>query len=251
MNQSKEIEESRNREKTFDEIIAFRRSNRAFDSEVEVANDIIHRALEHATLSPNSSNMQLWEFHWIASREMLDAFIPLCLDQQAAKTAKHLVVFVTRQDLWKKRAEWNVEKIESTIEGEITTFQKAGINYYRKLMPMMYMRDPFGLMGMFRKTLSFIMGLKGPFFRAGGTAQQRITVHKSCALAAQTFMLSIASAGFHTCPMEGFDEKRVKKILGLPRRAEINMIIAVGKGTEKGIWGPRFRVPNEEVILKR
>jgi nitroreductase len=51
--------------------------------------------------------------------------------------------------------------------------------------------------------------------------------------------------------MEGFDEKRVKKILKLPRRAEINMIIAVGKGTEKGIWGPRFRVPYDEMVRKR
>jgi nitroreductase len=49
--------------------------------------------------------------------------------------------------------------------------------------------------------------------------------------------------------MEGFDEKRVKKALNLPRGAEINMIIAVGKGTEEGVWGPRFRVPNDEVIF--
>jgi len=76
-------------------------------------------------------------------------------------------------------------------------------------------------------------------------------VHKSCALAAQTFMLSIAAEGFHTCPMEGFDEMRVKRALNLPRGAEINMIISVGKGTEEGIWGPRFRVPNNEVIFKR
>ena len=27
--------------------------------------------------------------------------------------------------------------------------------------------------------------------------------------------------------------------------------VNVGKGTEEGIWGPRFRVPNEEVIFKR
>jgi hypothetical protein len=59
----------------------------------------------------------------------------------------------------------------------------------------------------------------------------------------------MAAEGFHTCPMEGFDEKRVKRILNLPRGAEINMIIAVGKGTEKGVWGPRFRVPNEKVIF--
>jgi nitroreductase len=247
LNQSKETDQWKD---VFDDIIHFRRSNRAFQGDIEVPDDIIAKALGHAMLSPNSSNMQLWEFHHIASKDMMHAFVPLCLDQGAAATAKHLVVFVTRQDLWKQRAEWNIRMIESTIDGEITNFQKAGIKYYRNLMPLMYMRDPFGFMGIFRKTLSFFMGLKGPFFRAGGAAQQRITVHKSCALAAQTFMLSIASQGFHTCPMEGFDEKRVKKKLGLPRGAEINMIIAVGKGTEKGIWGPRFRVPKEEIINK-
>jgi nitroreductase len=94
------------------------------------------------------------------------------------------------------------------------------------------------------------MGLRKPFYRTGGLASQRIVVHKSCALAAQTFMLSIAAEGFHSCPLEGFDKLRVKKALGLPWGAEINMIVAVGKGTDEGIWGPRFRVPNEEVIFE-
>ena len=85
----------------------------------------------------------------------------------------------------------------------------------------------------------------------GGNADQRVTVHKSCALAAQTFMLSIAAEGFHSCPMEGFDKWRVRKSLDLPIGAEINMIIAVGKGTEEGIWGPRFRVPYDEVVFQK
>jgi nitroreductase len=84
--------------------------------------------------------------------------------------------------------------------------------------------------------------------RFGGRADQRITVHKSCALAAENFMLSIAAADFDSCPMEGFDAKRVKKALHLPCGAEINMIIGVGKGTAEGVWGPRVRVPYEEVV---
>jgi hypothetical protein len=48
--------------------------------------------------------------------------------------------------------------------------------------------------------------------------------------------------------MEGFDELRVKKALALPRGEEINMIIAVGKGTEADIREPRVPVPNEEEI---
>ena len=85
----------------------------------------------------------------------------------------------------------------------------------------------------------------------GGKADQRVTVHKSCALAAQTFMLSIAAEGYESCPMEGFDAKRVKKALNLPSGAEINMIIAVGKATPEGVWGPRNRVPYNEVVFVR
>jgi nitroreductase len=64
-------------------------------------------------------------------------------------------------------------------------------------------------------------------------------------------MLSIAAEGLESCPMEGFDAVRVKKALDLPSGAEINMIIAVGKGTEEGVWGPRFRLPYEDVVFKR
>jgi hypothetical protein len=51
--------------------------------------------------------------------------------------------------------------------------------------------------------------------------------------------------------MEGFDEKRVKRALNLPRGAEINMIVSVGLGTQAGIWGPRNRVPYNEVVFKK
>jgi nitroreductase len=234
----------------FQEIVNFRRSNRVFDA-TKVPEEVIQKSLERAILSPNSSNMQLWEFYWIKSEGELEKFIPLCLNQQAARTAQQMVVFVTRKDKWRERAKWNLSKIKGTLVGEPNKLQKGGMDYYSKVMPLLYMNDGLGIMSTVRRLISFFVGLRKPFFRTGGSSNQRIMVHKSCALAAQTFMLSIAAEGFHSCPMEGFDEKRVKRTLGLPRGAEINMIISVGKGTEEGIWGPRFRVPNEEVIFVR
>jgi nitroreductase len=233
----------------FQRIIEYRRSNRKFDANTPVPNEVIQTSIERAILSPNSSNMQLWEFHWIQSKEMLETFVPLCLGQSAAKTAQHMVVFVTRKDKWKSRAKWNLDMVKSTIDGEPNKAQAMGLNYYGKVMPLLYTNDPLGFMSLVRRSISFFAGLTKPFFRTGGSANQRVSVHKSCALAAQTFMLSIAAEGFHTCPMEGFDEKRVKKALNLPRGTEINMVISVGLGTEPGIWGPRMRVPNEEVIF--
>ena len=232
----------------FQKIVEFRRSNRVFDADTEVPDEVIQRSLERAVLSPNSSNMQLWEFDWIKSESVFNEMIPLCLNQQAAKTAKQMVVFVTRADKWKERAKWNFQMIRDSIKGEPNRFQKNALNYYSKLMPFIYVQDFFGFMSFIRKTVSFFMGLRKPFYRMGGNSNRRVVIHKSCALAAQTFMLSVAAEGYHSCPMEGFDEVRVKKLLKLPASAEINMIISVGKGTEVGIWGPRFRVPFDEVV---
>jgi nitroreductase len=236
---------------SFDEIIQKRRSNRHFDPAVQVPDLVIQKSLERAILSPNSSNMQLWEFYWIKSPEEKAKYEAFCLGQSAARTAQQLVVFVTRHDLWKKRAQWNLALVQKDIQGEPTKRQKRGLDYYKKVMPLAYRTDFLGVMSLVRKTLCFMIGLKKPFVRMGGKADIRVVAHKSCALAAQTFMLSIAAEGFDSCPMEGFDANRVKKALKLPYGAEINMIIAVGKGTPEGQWGPRNRVPYGDVVFVR
>ncbi len=237
---------------SFETIVQRRRSNRRFDPAITVADEVIERSLKRAILSPNSSNMQLWEFYWIQSPEEKAKFHALCLGQSAANNTAHLVVFVTRQDLWKRRAKWNLDRIKESLQGkEPGKLEKRGLQYYGKLMPLLYRQDPFGFFTGIRKAMCFFMGIRKPFMRFGGKADQRVMAHKSCALAAQTFMLSIAAEGFESCPMEGFDAVRVKKELGLPSGAEINMIISVGKGTNEGIWGERYRVPYEEVVFKR
>ncbi len=64
-------------------------------------------------------------------------------------------------------------------------------------------------------------------------------------------MIAMANKGYDTCPLEGFDSRRVKKLLGLPRATEINMVISCGiRDGNKGIWGERFRVPLEDVYKK-
>ena len=80
----------------FQAIIDKRRSNRKFDPLVEVPEEVIKRSLERAILSPNSSNMQLWEFYWIRSEDEKKKYEALCLGQNAARSAKEIVVFVTR-----------------------------------------------------------------------------------------------------------------------------------------------------------
>ena len=82
---------------TFDDIIQFRRSNRKFDPDQSIPNEVVQKALEHAALAPNSSNMQLWEFHWVKDEQKKKQLVHACLNQSAARTAQELVVIVTRE----------------------------------------------------------------------------------------------------------------------------------------------------------
>lgn len=233
----------------FDQIVQTRRSNRKFELNHPVPDTVVHRSLERAILAPNSSNMQLWQFIWVRSVEQRQALVPLCMGQNAAKTAAHLIVFLTRRDWWRQNAKWNLEQsAQDPLNDENSKRLKLMRQYYGKLMPLAYRRDLLGFSTLLRYLMTFLMGLKRPMMRMGSIADQRVVLHKSCALAAQTFMLSITAEGYDTCPMEGFDRIRVAKALGLPRDAEICMIVAVGKGTPEGIYGERKRLPLDEVL---
>ena len=240
--------------KTVSEAIEYRRSVRKY-LEVELDVEKVKNCIRNATLAPNSSNMQLWEFYHITDKETLKKLSKACFDQNAAKTAVNMVVFVARRDKWRKRAKENLNFLEDMFDQQekegvdVDRRRKVSIRYYKNLMPTIY-TDFFGLIGFYKKILSFFIGLFRPIYREVLFSDLKVITHKSVALAAQNFMLSMAEIGYDTCPMEGSDTTRVKKILKLPSKAEINMIVACGIRSEKGVYTERFRVPFDEVYRK-
>jgi nitroreductase len=235
---------------TFEELVNFRRSIRHYKP-VPIDSQKVKRCLELASLAPNSSNMQLWEFYHITHPEVMQEMAVACLNQNTAKTAQQFVVFVTRQDLHRKRAKTMLAlETQNILKNSPKEKQEKYIKqrklYYGTAMPFLYSRF-FGLWGLLRKLLVNVVGLFRPMFYQAGESDMRVVVHKSCALAAQTFMLGMAELGYDTCPMEGFDSRRVKRLLQLPYEAEVNMIISCGIREQKGVWGERMRVPFEDI----
>ncbi len=238
---------------TLEEIINYRRSVRSY-KEMPIDSEKVKYCIELAILAPNSSNMQLWEFYHITNPEMLKKIAIACLSQESATTAQQMVVFVTRQDLYIKRAkEMMALEIENVLKNSPTLKQEKRIKswktYYGKIMPFLYLRF-FGLIGIFRIIIVNIVGLFRPIVYQVSENDMRVVVHKSCALAAQTFMLAMANEKYDTCPMEGFDSRKVKSILKLPYGAEINMVVSCGIKEEDGVWGDKMRIPFDEVYLK-
>lgn len=238
----------------FQEALQHRRSVRIYDPEKPIPEEDVKASIQDATLAPNSSNMQLWEFYHIVSKEKIKELTPICFGQNATKTAQQLVVFVARRDLYKRRADFNKKatlKEFGKKEGDkLTKRESKRIAYFTKTMPFLY-GDFLGIIGWVKFVFTRITGLFKPVYREVRSTDIRTVVHKSTALAAQNFMMSMASKGYDTCPMEGYDSLRVKKVLNLPYQAEVNMIISCGVRVPNTLYNSRrIRVPFEDVYNK-
>jgi nitroreductase len=238
---------------TFEEIVHYRRSIRHYQ-DIGLDTEKVRHCVELAALAPNSSNMQLWEFYHITDPLTLKKLSAACFNQNAAKTAPQMLVFVTRQDLYRTRAkrmlEMNIEhtKMFSPPERQESRIKQRKL-YYGRLMPFLYSRW-LGIMGLLRMVMVNITGIFRPSYYQVSENDMRVVVHKTCALAAQTFMLAMSAEGYDTCPMEGFDSRMTRRILQLPRGAEVNMIVSCGIRDERGVWGERMRIPFNEVYKR-
>ena len=240
-------------EKTVSDAIAYRRSTRVYKDD-DIDTEKVKQCLVNASLAPTSSNLQLWEFYHITDTDKQKKLAEACFNQSAAKTAKQLVVVVTRKDLWRKRAQANIAFLNKVYDKDGLSERdlkrkKMATNYYNKLIPTIY-TDFLGILGYIKFIVFQIIGIFKPIYRQTRLSDMRIVAHKSAGLAAQNFMTSMAAIGYDTCPMEGSDTLRVKQILDLPRGAEINMVISCGIRDDKGIYGPRFRVPFETIYFE-
>ena len=176
------------------DLLNHRRAVRHY-SDQPIDADTVRGCLEQARLAPSSSNMQLYQFVHVTDPATLQALATACLGQQSATTAQQMVVFVTRQDLYRERAravlameEDNIRRTSPPEKQEKRLAASRG--YYGKLLPFVYARC-FGLLGCLRKTLFGAVSLFRPMYTDCSEADMRVVVHKSCALAAQTFMLAM------------------------------------------------------------
>ena len=240
-------------QKTVQEAITYRRSVRVYDPNQSIDSAIVKECIRQAILAPTSSNLQLWEFYHVTQKDTKEALAKACLNQNAARTATQFVVAVARKDKWKSRVKANLDFLKQQFEQQEvrnSKREKMATNYYTKIIPTLY-TDFFGILGILKWVLATIKGISKPMYRQVLQSDLDIVAHKSTALAAQNFMISMAANNYDTCPMEGFDSKRVKDILGLPPAAMITMVISCGIRGKGGIYGPQFRVPFSEVYFER
>jgi nitroreductase len=228
------------------DAIARRRAIKSFEP-VAISPEIRAQILDAARLAPSSFNTQPYRLYWVETPPQRDVAARLCMAQSPAVTASALVIAVADIGSLKKTSElqMNWMREEGFSDEKLRDYERTA-----KIGRIIFMPGPFGIFGALKWLLCRIVHLwktigTPPVFRHDLFKWAT----KSTSLACQNLMIAAEALGLNSCPMEGFDARRLSKFLGLsPRHHEIVMVIAVGKKSAAHVDQPQWRRPLEATV---
>lgn len=223
-----------------------RRAVKVFEP-VEISEGLREQILNAARHAPSSFNSQPYRFYWVGSAEKKAAVARLCLGQKPAETASALVVAVA-----------DLGSLSATAQGQLEWMRRSNFteekirDYERnaKIGRILFMPGPFGMFAAIKRVLFRLINLRMIMGMPPLSRQDLFKwATKSTALACQNLMIAAEAMGMNTCPMEGFDGRRLSQYLGLSgRQHEIVMVIAIGKKSSVRNEPPQWRRPLEATV---
>lgn len=214
----------------------------------EISEEVREQILDAARHAPSSFNSQPYRFYWVETAKEKTAVAKLCMGQMPAETASALVVAVADIGSLTATSRSQLEWMRSRSE-----FSEAKVRDYErtaKIGRILFMPGPFGIFGAVKWGMFWLLNLWKvmgipPLFRRDFFKWAT----KSTSLACENLMIAAEALGINTCPMEGFDGRRLSKYLGLsPRYHEIVMVIAVGKKSPAYVEPPQWRRPLDATV---
>ena len=178
---------------TFSAIMK-RRSVKYYDPDYRMSEAEVNKLLELALLSPTSFNMQNWRF--------------VVVQDQALK-----------EEIW--LASWKQNQIK---DASLLLVLCADLNAHERNPERYWANAPEQV------SAAIVPMIKG--FYKDNAQLQRDEAMRSTGIAAQTLMLAAKAMGYDSCPMVGFDPKKVAEIIKLPEDHIISMLLPIGKAKE-------------------
>ncbi len=223
-----------------------RRAVKAFEP-VEIPQVLREQILNAARHAPSSFNSQPYRFFWVESSPRKETAAKLCLGQMPAATASALVVAVA-----------DIGSLSATSQAQLEWMRKSGFSdakvrdYERtaKIGRILFMPGPFGIFGALKWAVFRLVNLCKTFGMPPVFRHDLFKwAMKSTSLACENLMIAAEALGLNTCPMEGFDGRRLSRFLGLSARYhEIVMVIAIGKKSAAYAEPPQWRRPLDATV---
>ncbi|HEU5453489.1 MAG TPA: nitroreductase family protein [Terriglobales bacterium] len=226
--------------------IFHRRAVKVFEP-VEISAAFREQMLDAARHAPSSFNMQPYRLYWVESAAGRRAVAELCYGQRPAATASALVVAVADIGALRSTADLQAEWMRATNIGpdKIRNYERTA-----RLGRIIFAPGPLNLFGTFKW---LVFRLINAWKIVGLPPRSRQDLFKwavkGTALACENLMIAAEALELNTCPMEGFDGRRLARFLGLlARYHEIVMVIAIGKQSLAHPVPPQWRRPIDTTV---
>jgi nitroreductase len=217
----------------FERLAWSRRSVRNFLPD-PVPEDLLVRLLEAARWAPSGYNLQPTHMVVVADPSLKPDLCRACMGQRQILEAPVTVVFTGDRDA----AERNLEPMIAA-ERAVGALDDGYERVLRKYVQLGFGRGPLGLGWLWKAVLAPLAALGAPV-PSIPAIHKRYWLAKQVSLSVMVFMLAAHAAGLATVPMEGFDEGRVRKLLGIPRRHIVPIVVPVGYARDVGLKKSRL-----------
>lgn len=229
--------------RTFRQVNRDRRAIRDFDGS-PIADEDVKALIGEAFLAPSSGNSQPYVIHWLRDPAMKAAGAAACRNQRAARSASTLLVFVAASRFALETVSLFQAYVESTRE-----LSERSKNYYLRytrtrrrflrIAPSLLWSPLHSLLTTAFPSLALL---------PVGPSGVRHWAARSCLFAAQTILLAASARGIDTCPIEGFNPRKLGPILRLERGDVIALVIALGRRRPDAHIEPRWRRSFEAAV---
>jgi nitroreductase len=223
-----------------------RRAVKVFEP-VEISEELCEQILNAARHAPSSFNIQPYKFYWVQSATRKAVVAKLCLGQKPAETASALVVAVA-----------DLGSLSATLQGQLEWMRRSDFSEEKihdferntKIGRILFMPGPFGMFAAIKRAFFHLLNLRMVSGMPPLSRQDLFKwATKSTSLACQNLMIAAEALGMNTCPMEGFDSRRLSQNLSLStRHQEIVMVIAIGKKSCAYNEPPQWRRPLDATV---
>jgi len=187
-----------------------RRAIKHYDPDHEMPADQERKLFEAAMQSPTSFNMQNWRFVVVKDKAMREQIKEAAWGQAQITDASLLIVLCA----------------------DLKAYANDPKRYWE---------------GAPKEIGERLSGMMIPFYE-GKEQLQRDEAMRSVGIAGQTIMLTAKAMGYDSCPMIGFDQDAVARIINLPPDHAIGFIITVGK-RKSDPWEKAGQLAFEQVVL--
>jgi nitroreductase len=223
----------------FESLVRSRRSIRHFAPD-PIPDELLQRLLDCARWAPSGYNLQPTHFVVVTRPEIKQKLLAACMAQRQIVEAHAIVVFAGDRRAWNHNAEEMLR--QEVAAGTITRDYEHRL---RRVLPLAFSHGPLGLGWLWKALLAPLAAWFRPI-PSIPAVHKRFWLAKQVSLAAMVFMLAAESAGLSTVPMEGFDERRVRKILGIPATCIVPILVPVGYAADRPAG--KTRLPLERML---